>query len=274
MSESDKRRLLIVGCGFLGRALCAQGLAQGRAVTATTRSPERAIDLSRLGATAALLDGNTDLRALVADADVVVTYPPDEAMDDAVARACHGHARALVYISSTAVYGATRGTIDDRTPVASDSDAGDARLRAEARFRQVGGIVLRAPGIYGPGRGVHTRMQSGRYKLTGDGSNHLSRIQVEDLAGLCLAALEQAKKGETYVVGDLEPATQRAVAEFVCDRLGLPLPPSQPVEAAHRTLRGDRQVDPQRALRELRYALRYPNFRVGIADALRREREA
>ena len=45
-------------------------------------------------------------------------------------------------------------------------------------------LVLRPAAIYGPGRGLHTAMREGRFKLVGDGGNWVSRIHVDDLLGI------------------------------------------------------------------------------------------
>lgn len=262
----------MIGCGYVGQVVCRAAAAHGYTrCFATTRKREALATLSALGAEPRFLTQEDDApdAAELAGADVIITYPPAPGRDAAVAEAARD-ARALVYISSTAVYGATRGVVDGGTPVAPDDPVGEARLSAEARFRDVGAVVLRAPGIYGPERGVHVRLRSGRFHLTGQGENHISRIHVDDLCGLSFAALRRGEPGATHVVGDLEPTTQRAAVAFVCDQLKLPLPPSQPAAAAHRTLRGDRKVDPRAALSKLGYTLRFPSYREGFLDAIAR----
>ena len=55
------------------------------------------------------------------------------------------------------------------------------------------------------------------------------------------------------------------VVEWVCARHGVPLPPSQPWDQVHETLRADRAVDSRRARESLGVTLRYPTYREGMA---------
>ena len=264
--------LWVIGCGYVGQALLRAAPAAGYAQRyGTTRSADQLATLTALAATPLLL---TDAASVPTEdqlrgAHVVVTYPPDSVRDNALAARCGGVQR-LVYISSTAVYGGTRGHVDDDTPTAPNDPVGEARARAERVFLDAGAVVLRAPGIYGPERGLHMRLPQGRFHFTGQGDNHISRIHVDDLVGLSLCALQRGRPGVAHVVGDLQPTTQREAVTFLCEHLDLPLPPSQPAETAHRTLRGDRQVNPQKALAALGYNLRFPSYREGFVDAMTR----
>ena len=81
MGTSTAERLLVVGCGFTGSALCRLALADGRygQVLATTRNPERTADITALGAIPVLLHDAQPVPPanLLAGADVAITYPPD-----------------------------------------------------------------------------------------------------------------------------------------------------------------------------------------------------
>jgi nucleoside-diphosphate-sugar epimerase len=138
------------------------------------------------------------------------------------------------------------------------------RLRtAERRYLDAGATVLRSPAIYGPDRGLHMRVLRGEHKIPGDGSHMLSRIHAEDLAQYALAPA--AVRGETFVVGDREPAPHIEVVRFICSAYHVPLPDSAPLESLHASLRADRAVDPTRALSVLGVTLRYPSYRQGMA---------
>ncbi len=269
--------LIIVGYGQLGMAVHREmSRRDTHAVIATTRSLARADDMRAtfgvetllLRDDALLLRDDTLRAAVHADTDVVVSFPPDGASDALFARALRG-ARRIVYISSTGVFGAVSGHVDDDTAVDPSDARAAPRLHAEALWRDVGAIALRAPAIYGAGSGLHKRLLAGTHRLVEDGNRHVSRIHVDDLAVLTLAALDRAAPCSTYVVGDHEPSTQRAVVEFLCGRLALPLPPAISVNDAPPTLRGNRIVDGSRALRELGVTLRYPSYREGYEAVLR-----
>jgi len=257
--------LLVLGVGYTGRAVLALARARGHDARGVVRRAEAAAALRGEGFDVVAVPSFDDaLAPFVRDAaSVIVTFPPDGATDARARRAidASGTAPTVAYVSSTSVYGDARGVIDDRTPTAPSAPAGRARLEAEAIWR--GATILRAPAIYGTDRGLHVRVLSGKHRIPGDGAGFVSRIHVEDLAALLIAT--PAAPGETFVVGDLEPAAHIDVVRFVCGAYEVPLPPHAPLETAHETLRGDRRVDGTRALARLGVTLRWPTYRVGMA---------
>jgi hypothetical protein len=263
------RPLLFLGYGFVASAVAARTVGTRR-LFATTRRESRAGDMRAAGIEPIIVsDLSTTGDELPSDgADVLASFPPDGFTDAALAPRCAG-AHRIVYISSTAVYGTTAGVVDDATPARATDFRSELRLGAESAWRSVGAIVLRAPGIYGPGQGLHVALGNGTYRLPGDGANVLSRIHVDDLASIALAALDRGRPGETYVVGDDAPTPQREVVVWLCERLSLPLPPAAPLETVPATMRGNRSVDGSRVLADLGVTLRYPTFREGF-DALLR----
>ncbi|AUX40899.1 nucleoside-diphosphate-sugar epimerase [Sorangium cellulosum] len=266
--------LLVLGCGFTGAVVAGLRKASGGRVLATTRSPERAAELAQAGIEVHVLPALTAeaVERLVPDgADVLVAFPPDGATDAAVAPSLR-RARAIAYVSSTAVYGDATGRIDEATPTSAANPRAAARLAAEAVYRERGAVTLRAAGIYGPGRGLHLRLLRGDFRMTGEGDqqgrNVVSRIHVEDLARLALAALDRAAPGEDFVVADDTPVPQIEVVRWLCARLGLELPAGAPREALHETLRHDRAVDNAKIKRALGMALLYPSYREGFEACL------
>jgi len=83
------------------------------------------------------------------------------------------------------------------------------RVQGEEFLRMTcGAIVLRVAGIYGPGRNPLDWIRSGR---VGPSRKYVNLIHVEDLAAICLAALEQGRSGEVYNVSDGTPRTWEEV---------------------------------------------------------------
>jgi nucleoside-diphosphate-sugar epimerase len=267
---SPPSRVLVLGLGYSGRAVLALASATGLAVAAVVRREETAAELRARGIDVTVSpEFGPEIAALTdAGTHVVVTFPPDGATDTRVARALprvSDGLAALTYLSATSVYGDLHGSVDDATPVASSpSPAARRRLEAEDAWRSRGSAVLRCPAIYGPDRGLHVRIRSGAHRIPGDGLGYVSRVHVEDLAAFVLAA--PRAPGETFVIGDTDPAPHRDVVAFVCETYGVPMPPCVPLEHVHETLRGDRRIDPSRALARLGVTLRYPTYRVGMRE--------
>lgn len=267
---SAEKPLLLLGIGQVARAIIAQA-RDIRTITGTTRDPRKIFQLVEMGITPLIMPmPSFEILASVAvGADVVVSFPPDGETDAILAPATR-HARRVVYISTTGVYGIREGVVDDTTlPDDSPQDRLDLRLQAESLWQKHGAIVLRVPGIYGPDSGLHLSLRSGKYNLPGDGSRYTSRIHVEDLASVILAMLDAPYLSRScYVIGDRSPCSQIEIVTWLCHELGLPLPPTVPVESVHRTLRGNRRVDPSGLLNELGLTLRYPNYQEGYRAIL------
>jgi len=281
------RPWLILGCGYTGEVLAGRLLDAGAAVTIVRR------DAAALAAIAARLGGRA--RAVVVDiaepdalaalaplarnAVVVHLAPPagpDGAPEAALAAALRDHGvHRLVYVSTSGVYRPAAGArVDEDWPLAPATPAGAARLAAERAIAASGvaHVILRAPGIYGPGRGVAARLRAGTYRIVGDGSAHVSRVHVADLA----AALERAGTAVApprpiYNVADRDPCTAAEHGDGAAALLGLPPPPRVPAAQVGGDVAGmllaDRRIDAARLERELGWTPRYPSWR----DALREE---
>ncbi len=265
--------LVILGCGFAGTAAAKLALAAGTPVVATTRREDGAAKLRALGIDARALPtlGPSTVDSLVpAGAYVLVGLPPDGVTDAAIAPAL-GRAGAVVYVSSTGVYGSARGRVDENTPLDLTAPEARARAAAEDVYRAAGAVVLRAAGIYGPLRGLHRRLLRGELRMPEDGARVVSRIHVDDLAALCLAALDRGPRGATFVVADDAPVPQSEVIAWLCARLAVPLPPpALPGEALPPERQG-RAVINARVKSALGVTLHHPTYREGYAACLAAE---
>ena len=177
----------------------------------------------------------------------------------------------MVYLSTTGVYGDTK-LVDETTPIAAVTVRQRLRVDAEEAVRAGPwpSMILRPAAIYGPGRGVHVSMRQGRFRLFGDGANFVSRIHIDDLAALAVAALQSTATG-AYPVADEEPCASREIAEFCAGLLELQPPGSAGASEVSETLRSDRRVDGSAIRRLLRVDLKYPSYRIGIPAALESE---
>ncbi len=261
--------LILLGVGQVGRAVVAQ--AHGtRSITGTTRDPRKIFHMVESGITPLImpLPSAEVFASVCQDADVLVSFPPDGSTDKILAPAC-SIARRVIYISSTGVYGNTEGTIDDTTPADQSAPGMESRLQAEQTWSAIGAIVLRVPGIYGPDAGLHLSLKNGKYRMPGNGERHSSRIHVEDLATIILTAFAAQKLlHQTYVIGDCSPCSQKEIVSWLCEKIDAPPPDSIPLAEAHRTLRGNRRIDPTRLLNELGLSLKYPDYKQGYAALL------
>lgn len=259
---------MLLGVGMVGRAV--YDAVRGEAhVVGITRQPERLFEFVNAGIDPIVMPWpSAEVIAPIAEgADVLVSFPPDGTTDAILAPGCVD-ARSVVYISSTGVYGSHRGRVDDSTPVAAHDQQTLSRLQAEEIWREIGATVLRPPAIYGPTSGLHIRLRKGDFKIPGDGSNMVSRIHVDDLATIILQAFAKKKARDTFVVGDLKPASHQEIAKWLCEKMDIPMPPNVPLEDAGRHQRASREVDASRALSEFEVTLKYPTYKEGFAALL------
>jgi len=264
------KRLVLLGVGNTAHAVNRSAFSYDTKY-GTTRSAENIERLESSGITPLLLDGSKQsleaLHNVSSDSHVVVSFPPS-APDDAVLSQTVNNAAKIVYVSSTGVYGGASGVIDESTAVDAGNPMIEPRLAAETVWRNAGAVVLRAPALYGPNYGLHLSLLSGKYKMPGDGRRFSSRIHLDDFAAIILKALELAAPGSTYVVGDQRPATHLEVVTWLCERLGIDMPESIPLENAHVTLRGNRQICADKVLTDLNINLKYPDFKTGFEQCL------
>ncbi|MBI2392534.1 MAG: hypothetical protein HYV09_23315 [Deltaproteobacteria bacterium] len=256
-------RLLVLGGGFTGAAVARLALERAVATVATTRDAARASALEALGARA------IDPAAASADADtmVVVTFPPDRDADRALAARVR-HARAIVYVSSSVVYGDARGRVSEESAPHALTPRAEARLEAERVWRDVGATIVRSPAIYGPGRGLHLRLARGALRVAGAGDNVVSRVHVDDLAAALLDLALLGPGEDVFVAGDRHPCPHLEVIAWLCEQLGAPLPPHGPAEEADETLRHSRALDPTRLWSTLAREPAYPTYREGFAQCI------
>jgi len=301
-------RVLILGCGFTGKALARRLAQAGTPVTGTVRDPSGTAAVTAAGAAPVTLDlgealataqGRRALDALCADHDgMVFTVGPMRKGGGFVdllppfldaLKASGARPAAFVYVSSTGVYGDRGGEwVDERTPVGTRlGPRGDLRVAAEAAllaaWREWGLPVriLRPAGIYGPGRHVGLRLAAGTYRAIepdapADPPLVVNRIHVADLARAAEAALTGGAPGEVYVAADDRPASPREVADYAAGLMGLPPPPAEPLAAARARL-GDADIhlvaDRKRCRNgklkaALGVRLAYPTYVEGVRAAL------
>ncbi len=286
-------RVLIVGCGDIGRRVARLWGARGAAVFGLSRSPGGAGRVSRcvVVPVKADLDDRATLGALPTRGALVYYFapPPAEGSTDPRARAFADavprgdEPEKLVYMSTTGVYGDLKGGwATEETPAVPETDRGRRRLDAEnvlfawGRERSVPVVVLRVAGIYGPGRIPVEAIRRGTPVLDEAQSPFTNRIHADDLARVCVAAAERAPGGRIYNVSDGIPGTITEYFHAVADRLGLPRAPTAGLEEARKVLSQgllsylceSRRIDCRRMREELGVALRYPTLAEGLAASL------
>lgn len=280
---------LIAGCGDIGLRVATRLRAMGGEVTAIVRDRQKAAGLERAGIATRIED--LDQPQDVGDWPVLFWFAPPSAgsLSDARLRAWlaaqRGRISRIVYISTSGVYGDCDGNwIDEDAPLTPRSDRGKRRLDAErallawqaedAAGRAV--IILRVPGIYGPGRMPVERLRKGLPVVRADESPYTNRIHADDLAQAALHAAAYGRAGRAYNVADGEPTTMADYFLRCAQLLDLPLPPQVSMSEARAALtpammsfiEESKRLLTLRLRDELRFVPRYPNLASGLPSCL------
>lgn len=287
---------LIVGCGYLGRRVAERECAQGNRVLALVHSAAsaaaltgRGIDVQRID-----LDDPPTLSGLPTG-DAVIYYfapPPSTGRSDpriAAFLAAIGvdqRPRRIVLVSTSGVYGDCRGEwVDETRPARPDADRAYRRLDAETTLRRwaderaVSFVILRVPGIYGPGRLPVERLTRRLPVLREDESPWSNRVHVDDLVRACLAAARGGTSGAVYNISDGHPSTMTDYFNHVADATGLARPPQitlaeareQLSEGMRSYLAESKRLDNRRMREELGVEPQYPDLRQGLAACVAAE---
>jgi len=280
--------LFCFGLGYSALALGRRLAASGWAVTGTCRNAERQDLLRASGFSSVLFDRKRplDKRALRGVTHILVSAPPDALGDPALAM--HGHDIAAIpglswvgYLSTTGVYGDRGGGwVDETTPVLPTGERGRRRVAAELGWLDLchdHGVpvhVFRLAAIYGPGRSAFDALRAGTAKRIDKPGQIFSRIHIEDLVSVLTASMARPRPGAVYNVCDDDPAAPAAVVAYAAKLLGIEPPPLVTLDAAGLSpialsfYDDNKRVTNRLIKTELGIALRYPNFRTGLAAIL------
>lgn len=273
------RRILIAGCGYLGREIAAQFRGAGDEVVGLTHSQESAESLRAevdFRVESCDLSDESEVESLAVEPEIVVHCASSgrrgvEGYESVYLGGCRNLLAAfpnakLVFTSSTSVYPQTEGEIVDETSSAEPfRETGQILRKAENVVLESGGVVARLAGIYGPGRSVILRrFLDGSAIIETGMSRFLNQIHRDDAASAVVAISNSA--GEIFNVCDGSPTTQRATYEGLAEHFGQPLPPEGERDLNRKRGWTHKQIQNDK-LRALGWSPRFPSF----LDAVRND---
>ena len=210
MTSTMTHPIVILGAGYTGKYLATSVITSPRRFFVTSRDPDK--NLPYVSADRRLrfdLQQPSTWPNIPVGADLIWCFPatPLEQVQ-AFAHTLNAPARRMVILGSTSAYDVSdRSTeypppwIDESAPI----EMSKPRVQGEEFLRKNNGaIVLRVAGIYGPGRNPIDWIRQGRVGLS---RKYVNLIHVEDLAAICLLALDKGKPGEAYSISDGQPRT-------------------------------------------------------------------
>ncbi|MCV0425308.1 MAG: SDR family oxidoreductase [Roseibium sp.] len=281
-------RLFVFGVGFSSKAFIQEVRERFDWIGGTTRSEEKAAVLEALGVEPFLFDGknkgNGISEALKSATHVLISIGPNEHGDPVL-----NHHREDIaadrpdwvgYLSTVGVYGNHDGEwVNEDTPCKPVSKRSIQRVAAEEdwlNFAAVNNLpvqIFRLSGIYGPGRNAFENFRKGKARRLVKPGQVFNRIHVADIAAALGTAMSHPST-RVFNVTDDEPAPPQDVVAYAAELLGIDPPPEIPFETADltpmaRSFYGEnKRVSNQRIKEELKFAFRYPNYRIALTDLL------
>ncbi len=289
---AERQRVLLAGCGRLGRRLAKQLAQAGCHITALTRH-----EITGNGIHQSVVGDLTlanSMTALNHNFDVVVYSPtPDKREAEAYQQTFyHGLKNLLerdtlrangklIFVSSTAVYGQDDGSwIDESSRTLPIAFNGQILLESEqlalaAGFRTT---VVRLAGLYGNTDNYLIRQLTNGTLSTSNLQHWTNRIHLQDATGLVTHLLMQTEPPAIVNGVDDQPALRFEVIAWLTDQLQRLSPsaelkhlqtkfenlnPSQCEEIQQ----SGKRISNQRS-RALGYLYKYPDFRSGYAGIL------
>jgi nucleoside-diphosphate-sugar epimerase len=281
-------RLLIVGCGDIALRALPQ-LARNYQVFGLVRAAAQADRIAALGAIPLTgdLDDPATLAALAGVADLVLHLAPpgesgerDQRSANLIAALSTRPPERLVYISTSGVYGDCGGAwVDEERPLAPQTVRALRRVDAErsllvwGKQSGVAVAVLRVPGIYAAERLPLAQLRRGAPVLRPEDDVYTNHIHADDLAAVCLAALERGAAGRVFNASDDSEIKMGDYFDLVADRARLPRPLRIARTAAEAGaiaegllsfMRESRRLVNTRMKAELGVRLRYPSVYEGV----------
>jgi len=281
-SLKNKKKFLILGCGFTGNFFAKTIKKLGCDVLTSSRSENKdpnsfVFDSENCAVpNEKIFDGVTHILSCI---------PPGRNGNDPVLKSLKSKLKSLSlewvgYLSTTGVYGNTKGNwvseINEPNPFQKRSHE---RLNCEKEWIKSGLPVqiFRLPGIYGPGRSTFEGIRNQRIRVISKKDQVFSRIHVADITHAIIYLLQNKdslKFHQIINIADDEPCSQEEVIQYCYDLLGLKMPKPILFEEAKKELSPiaqsfwieNRRVSNKLLCETLGYKLIYKNYKLGLKN--------
>ncbi len=305
--------ILVLGAnGYTGLHLVKALLERGHAVRGLVRDVERGIALEKLGMDLRVGDvrDEASLRNVADDCEIIFNVVASCRIEPSEAKAIllegarsifrnvdRAVLKKYIWCSNVSVYGypKMKERVTETSALKPAYALGKITVDAEKLASEsLPAIAVRVASVYGKGRDFILGLKENRLRLLNGGENWQSRIHVEDLVQVLIAAMERANAGSVYLAADDLPVIQRKFFEEICAATGTTVPLNLEVNAARafgvfgramNSLGGEQRYQLSESViglltgnyfclndkikNELGVVLRYPTFREGYKEILK-----
>ncbi len=275
-----KNTLLIFGYGYTGSHLANLISQNGWQVVGTSSRPHNT------KSTIIPYDREQITNVIKFATHILISIPPDDNRDVVLADFSDifplaKNLKWVGYLSSTAVYGNHDGAfVNEESILRPSSKRAKQRIRAETEWLEFGKKykirvnVFRLAGIYGPERNALDQVRAGQARSIFKEGQVFSRIHVEDIARIIVAATKFESIRGIYNLADDEPCPTFEVNNFAAELLGVTPPPiidikeAELSEMAKEFYNDNKRVSNSKIKDTLHIKLKYPTFREGLRAML------
>ena len=285
-------KLFCFGVGFTGLQTCEYFNDQKWITSGTTRDRNKKVNPN-----IELIEYNPNKgkvylsESLASSKILLISIAPDKNGDvvlksnyEDIANALKTSVKRVIYLSTTAVYGDANGsTVDEKYKINPQSDRAKSRILAESQWTDLCdkfGVtlnILRLSGIYGTGRNQIRNLINGTAKRIIKEGHVFNRIHVADIARIIYMLSVSDIKSDIFNISDDMPAPPQDVVEFAARLLNTD--PPEPVifseailsEMARSFYSETKYIINQKIKEKLGLELKYPNYKLGLKDILKKE---
>ncbi|MFV9616173.1 MAG: SDR family oxidoreductase [Gammaproteobacteria bacterium] len=282
----DDKHITIAGCGHIGKLLAQQLLNKNILLTGFVSSDSNLAECRDRNIPCKIIDLDKLHQYINLSAQrILYLVPPpsagkvDTRITNFLSAIDKQQPERFVLISTTGVYGDCGGEwVDESTPLNPVADRAFRRADAEQQVQyfcqrlSIPLVILRVPGIYGPGKIPLARIKSGQPVVNQEDSPFTNRIHVDDLVNICERALLDTSITGIYNVSDGHPGTMYEYFTGIASVMNLPAPPTISLEEAQQQLSQgmlsymaeSRRINNKKLLEDFAIELLYPNLQAGL----------
>ncbi|MDJ0842790.1 SDR family oxidoreductase [Crocosphaera sp.] len=237
------KKVSIIGCGYVGKAVANYWYKKGYFVTGTTTREEKISELESITNNCIVTTGENlqGIETVIRDQETILVSiaPISDRQVDAEAYAQtylptaknlvkalenNSTVKQVIYLSSGSVYGDKKGEwVDETSPLDTDSEYSQILVDAEnvilgLNKETIKVCLLRLGGIYGPRRELDKRIGRLTGKtLPGSGENWTGWIHLDDIVEGIEFVHEKGCQGVYNLVNDVK-LTSKDLCNLICDR--------------------------------------------------------
>ena len=234
------KKIGVLGCGYVGRALTDHFVRAGHQLFVTTRKPERLVELNAICHQAYLLRSTQDYLSFLKQLDLLfITVAPESKNSyrctyletvqivGKFLNQCPS-LKQIIYTSSTSVYGDHQGRwVDETTVCCPLNETSQILLETENQLisylcPSLKIVIFRLGEIIGPGRSIAKRLQKNAGNpFLGDGHQYTNLTQLHEIILAATLAVKNNWQGIYNLCNELH-ISRKELYNSICQRLSLP----------------------------------------------------